>query len=125
MLRDFPIIIADESVDDRIIRCLQEQGYQVYSIGDEIPGISDFQVIDIAVVKNGYILTEDKDFGDIIVYNNNSKHRTGSLLLRILDLPISAKNQLILETLLHHSAQLKECFAVLTSKKLRIRKYNT
>ncbi len=125
MLREFPLINANESVDDRIIRFLRVEGQRVFSIGDETPGISDFHVIDIAVEKHGYILTEDKDFGDIIVYNSNSKHKTGSLLLRILDLPISAKNQLILETLLHNSAQLKECFVVLKSKKLRIRKYTS
>jgi len=54
MLRDFPLIIADESVDERIIRCLRIEGYRVYSISDETLGISVFQVIDIAIENQGY-----------------------------------------------------------------------
>ena len=110
-------------MDARIIRSLKEYGYIVFSISDETPGISDSNVIEIAVKKNGYIITEDKDFGDELVYNNQKSHQIGSLLLRIFDLPIDSKIQLVIETLSVHNKNLKESFSVLTSKKLRIRKY--
>ncbi len=45
------------------------------------------------------------------------------MLLRITDLPIDAKIQLIIETLSQHKESLKGSFSVLTSKKLRIRNY--
>ena len=124
MLPDFPLIIADESVDARIIRNLVSVGYEVYSIADETPGISDDKVIEIAIERNGFIITEDKDFGDVLVYSNSSLHMIGSLLLRIFDLPIEPKNKLILEALSRNRDTLKGSFSVLTSKKLRIRKYN-
>ena len=70
---------------------------------------------------NGYIITEDKDFGDELVYKQNSN--TGVMLLRILDLPIGAKKKLVLDALIDYNTLLRNSFAVLNSKKLRIRKY--
>ena len=121
MLLDFPIIIADESVDFRIVEHLVISGFRVYSIIKETPGISDKSVIDIASEMNGYIITEDKDFGDELVYKQNSN--TGVMLLRILDLPIGAKKKLILDALIDYNTLLRNSFAELNSKKLRIRKY--
>jgi len=45
--------------------------FRVYSIGIENPGISDSVVIKIAIDKDGYIITENKDFGDVLLYNKN------------------------------------------------------
>ena len=124
MLPEFPLIVADESVDARVIRMLSEYGFSVYSIAAEKPGISDSQVVAIAIENNGYIVTEDKDFGDILVYNTKKGHKSGSMLLRIFDLPVESKNHLVLATLLKHHEVLIGRFSVLTSKKLRIRPYN-
>lgn len=89
MLPDSFLIIADESVDARIIISLRELGYSVYSISKEKPGITDTEVIEIAIEKKGYILTEDKDFGDELVYRE--KHNVGGMLLRLQDLSIDKK----------------------------------
>ena len=123
MLPDFPIIVADESVDARIVRVLRQKGYRIYSVAEETPGITDDDVVSLATLKSAYILTEDKDFGDILVYNNTSNHSTGSMLIRIFDKTISATTELVSQTFELHSAQLLGNFAVLTSKKLRIRQY--
>ena len=53
MSPDFPLIIADESVDARIIRSLGDQGFSIYSIIHESPGITDSEVIKIAIQKMG------------------------------------------------------------------------
>ena len=120
MLYDFPIIVTDESVDARIIHSLVEKGYKTYSISKESPGISDNRVIEIAELKKWFIITEDKDFGDALVYHriNNS----GSLLLRFSETQIEQSINLVLETLSLHHTSLIQSFSVLTSKKLRIRK---
>ncbi len=121
MSPDFPLIIADESVDARIIRHLSDIGYSVYSIMAETPGIPDSKVIEIAIEKNGYLITEDKDFGDELVYRK--VHNVGSMLLRLSDKPIDARTLLITKTLAFHANSLLNAFSVLTSKKLRIRSY--
>ncbi len=121
MSHNFSLIIADESVDVRIIKSLIENGYAVYSIIVETPGITDLNVIRIAFEKNGFIITEDKDFGDELVYRK--AHNIGALLLRISDMVISDRIELVKNTFALHSEQMRWSFSVLTSKKLRIRKY--
>lgn len=121
MLPEFPLIIADESVDFRIIHGLRAKGYNVHSIITDSPGITDSRVIEIAIEKNGFILTEDKDFGDELVYRRSDK--VGSLLLRISDMAVDARNNLVIDTIINHGKELKGCFSVLTARKLRVRKY--
>lgn len=67
MLPELPLIMADESVDGRIIRALRNDGFSVFSIAESYRGIPDSQVIEIARYKNAFLITEDKDFGDELV----------------------------------------------------------
>ncbi len=60
MLHDFPIIIVDENLDARIVRSIIQFGYIVYSISDEKSGITDFEVIDIAIEKADLLLPRIK-----------------------------------------------------------------
>jgi predicted nuclease of predicted toxin-antitoxin system len=83
------LIIADESVDGRIICALLDDGYLVYAIINKNPGVPDSEVIEIAVENSGYIITEDKDFGDELVYRK--MQNVGSMLLRIADIPIELR----------------------------------
>lgn len=84
MSPEFPLIIADESVDARIILALKQDGFLVYSIAKECSGIPDIEVIQIAILKQALIITEDKDFGDEIVYKGVSPN-VSALLLRLSD----------------------------------------
>ena len=122
MSHNFPLIVVDESVDHRIVMQLIREEFSVYSITTEMPGITDTEVIAVSVELNGFILTEDKDFGDELVYRK--PQNIGSMLLRIHDMSISDKIKLIIDTFNDHSKDLKGNFSVLTSKKLRIRKYS-
>lgn len=121
MLRDFPVIIADESVDSRIVNALAEYGYEVYSISQQNAGISDSEVIEIALEKNEFILTEDKDFGDQLIYRKVAV--LGAMLLRLSGTSIAAKITSVTTVFAGHESELLGCFAVLSPHKLRIRKY--
>lgn len=58
--------LADESCDFTIVRCLRNAGYHVKSIAEDMPGISDSEVLHKARQENCILLTEDKDFGEWI-----------------------------------------------------------
>lgn len=116
----FPEIVADESVDARIIAALKQAGYIIYSIADYNGGIIDTEVISIALNKKAFIITEDKDFGDEIIFKKSA--HCGTLLLRLHGLDSSIKIPLVVDTLKKYDKELLYSFSVLTSKKLRIRK---
>src|SRR3954447_4282791 len=74
-------IVADESVDFRIVIALRAAGLIVYSIAEELPSITDISVLSIAVEKQALLITEDKDFGEL-VFRLKLPH-CGVLLIRI------------------------------------------
>jgi predicted nuclease of predicted toxin-antitoxin system len=43
-----------------------ELGHEVYSIREHQQGISDRMVIETVKLKKGFLITEDKDFGELI-----------------------------------------------------------
>ncbi len=59
-------IIADESVNFRFVKLLRAQGFEIYAIGESNVGISDTDVVKIAQKENSILITEDKDFGELV-----------------------------------------------------------
>lgn len=108
----FPEILADECVDRRLIDHLQSSGYIVVDIFSSARGSDDATVISLANNLNAFIIPEDKDFGNELVYNKNFHFGT---LLRI-------EEKKKLSVLQHYSDELIGNFSVLTKDKLRIRK---
>ena len=59
-------IVADESVDFRIISGLRQVGLNVLAIIELQPSITDNTVLNIACENEALLLTEDKDFGELV-----------------------------------------------------------
>lgn len=60
------MFLANENFPFPSIIILRNAGYGVQSIQQDYSGISDFEVIEIAINQNQIILTYDKDYGEII-----------------------------------------------------------
>ncbi|MFH0974454.1 MAG: DUF5615 family PIN-like protein [Spirochaetota bacterium] len=74
-------IIADENIPLKAVQNLRKNGTEIISISENSPGISDEEIIKIAQQNGGYILTFDKDFGELVF---RSRHIIdGVILLRI------------------------------------------
>jgi predicted nuclease of predicted toxin-antitoxin system len=67
------MIIFDENVEDYWIRLVKSKGYKYFSIRENCPGISDNEVINIALKYKGLIITEDKDFGELLFSHGAEK----------------------------------------------------
>ena len=74
-------LLADESVDHRIVKSLQENKYDIEAIVETHSGISDNEVLKIANELNAILLTEDKDFGELTY--RLKKPSKGIILLRL------------------------------------------
>lgn len=120
MSNNFPLIIADESTDARITVALKQAGYETFSIQQIMPGTDDLDIIAMAATKKGFILTEDKYFGDELVFKKVSNN--GAMLLRLAGVDIEEKIRLVLTAIEKHSEELRSAFSVLSKNKLRIRK---
>jgi predicted nuclease of predicted toxin-antitoxin system len=87
------------------------------SIAEDAASIRDEAVLSIAVQKDALLITEDKDFGDL-VFRFQMKHH-GILLIRIED--PQQKVETAGKTIRNHYLELKGKFSVLDKNKLRIK----
>ncbi len=114
-------IVADESVDHAVIVALRDAGYTLRAIVEEHPGWPDDQVVSFAFGENAFLITEDKDFGEL-TYRLKKPNR-GILLLRLQHLFGSAKASLVLGIMEHYASRLENAFSVLDASGLRIKPY--
>ena len=110
-------VVADESVDFRIVVQLRKAGLTVYSVSEQEPSIKDEKVLAIACDNNALLLTEDKDFGEL-VFRLHLPHR-GVLLIRIEDNEL--KISTVVETVFRYYAEMLNKFSVINNTKLRIK----
>lgn len=82
--------LADESCDFGVVRSLRNAGYEVTAIAEILPRADDKKVIKIALEKKSLLITEDKDFGQLVYANGYGS--VGVLLLRY---PASARKRLL------------------------------
>ena len=99
-------IVADESVDFRIVIQLRQIGLTVYAIVEQQPSIRDEQVLAIANEYEALLITEDKDFGEL-VFRLQLPHR-GILLIRIVD--AGQKIESVVRTIAKYHAELLDKF---------------
>ena len=81
--------LAEESCDFAVVRALRTEGHDVAAVAEWIGGAPDDRVIAMALASDRILLTEDKDFGQL-VYAHRLKSR-GVILIR---LPAHARSQL-------------------------------
>jgi predicted nuclease of predicted toxin-antitoxin system len=58
--------LCDECVDAGIVRRLRAAGHDVVFIVESARGATDDEIADFAVRESRLLLTEDKDFGEIV-----------------------------------------------------------
>ena len=59
-------LLADENIPARAIEALRVAGLDVLSIREHSPGISDDEVLRLAVAQARVIVTFDRDYGELI-----------------------------------------------------------
>ncbi|MCX5977544.1 MAG: DUF5615 family PIN-like protein [Coprothermobacterota bacterium] len=75
--------LIDESSGRAIVDFLRQAGHDVVSVAEESLGLPDLAVISFAENSGRILVTNDKDFGDLII---RSKARLpGLILLRLQD----------------------------------------
>ena len=74
------LFLADESCDACMIRMLRTNGHDVLAVADVHQGAADTTVINLALGLSRILLTEDKDFGQLVCAFGHG--HSGVILLR-------------------------------------------
>ena len=112
--------LIDESVEKPIVDWLRDQKYDVMYVAESSPGITDEEVIDIANSKSRILITNDKDFGELIF--RQGRITQGVLLIRATNEESSNKIRLVKEILERANNKLEGNFMVVNEVGIRIRK---
>lgn len=72
--------LADESCAGPVIRALREVGHDVVAIAEVAKGEPDEQVLERALNEKRVLITEDRDFGELVYARGRSS--AGVILVR-------------------------------------------
>lgn len=59
-------LLVDECFDIKLVKSLRDAGYDVAYIIELAPSITDREVLEIAYQQERILITEDKDFGELV-----------------------------------------------------------
>lgn len=114
-------IIVDENIAVQVVEKLQEDGHNVrYTIQGQ--GIADTIVLDMAYKQKALLITDDKDFGELVVHNKQQAF--GVLLVRLPGLAFDQKAEIVADVVREYGNALTSAFTVITKKSIRTRSLN-
>jgi predicted nuclease of predicted toxin-antitoxin system len=111
--------LADENVSRLVIERLRGRGFEVISIGDTRSGATDKDVLETANGQGCILITEDRDFGELVIRQRLSV--LGLILLELDRLSNAAEADLVLEVVSLHGDKLLGNLVVIEPTRVRVR----
>ncbi len=111
--------LLDQSTDRRLLHWLRQHGHDATVIAvDYPPSLPDTEVLTLAHGEQRILITEDRDFGEL-VFRQNQAHM-GIVYLRLGRAELPVKEQRLAFALSHYAERLDE-FLVVTLRSVRVR----
>lgn len=110
---------ADECCDALLVAGLRSDGHDVWCAQESARGWADELVLQHAFASNRILLTEDKDFGHLVV--RLGLPAIGIVLLRLHPEDTPSKLARLRELLRLHADRLTGSFIVIDASRVRIR----
>jgi predicted nuclease of predicted toxin-antitoxin system len=110
--------VADESCARPVIRALRESGHDVLAIAEILAGATDEQVLARAVDEKRVLITEDRDFGELVYARGRPS--AGVVLVRFQSRARHSKPATVVEAVAKLGVRLQQAFAVIEPGRVRI-----
>ena len=111
--------MADENFPQPALAALRKAGWEVFSVAEECPGISDEEVAALCSESQRVLLTFDKDFGELVFHRGLSAGSAVVLFRFIPESPEEAAD--VAMALLQSQPDLRGTFCVITRERIRVR----
>lgn len=113
-------LLADEGVDKPIVDILRKSGFDVHYILETNQGADDEAVLEISNREGRILLTQDKDFGELVF--RLQKVHYGIILIRLSDRSTGDKALIVNQVLTEHTDKFQNAFTVIQPNMIRIRR---
>lgn len=110
--------LADESLEYRVVEWLRKEGHDVVAVADEMSSIDNVRVLRLAHSGNRVLLTNDKDFGEL-VFRRKLGH-AGVVLFRLGDEEAESKIGKLARLLEELGSEIAGNFVVIGRSKIRL-----
>jgi predicted nuclease of predicted toxin-antitoxin system len=110
--------LADESCDFSVVRALRTAGHDVLAVAELASGSDDAMVMDLAFREQRILLTEDKDFGQLVFAHSHQS--SGVIFIRY---PANARQALpeaVVALAAETQTPLTGSFVVISPGRIRI-----
>jgi predicted nuclease of predicted toxin-antitoxin system len=108
---------VDECTGPGVAQWLRGEGHDVFSVFDEARGMSDGDVLAKALADQAILITNDKDFGEMIF--RERRDHNGIIFLRLADERAVNKIDILHQLLLNYAEKLPGQFVTVTESKVR------
>ena len=105
-------LLADEGMDGPVVEALRQAGHTVLYVAELAPSIKDDEVLQRANAQNALLVTQDKDFGEL-VFRQGLIHQ-GVVLVRLGGLPPGAKAGIVCAALALYAQAMQTAFTVIS-----------
>lgn len=110
--------LADVNIEKAIVDELRGLGYDTVWIAEEDPYLDDLSIFKITQKENRVLLTNDKDFGEIVFRQKLTP--AGIILFRIKGQDVREKVKLLKKLLASNEGRIMKHFVVVTKEKVRL-----
>lgn len=110
--------VVDECTGPVVAGWLRQQGHDVFSVYEQASGLGDPDILAEAVAEHRILITNDKDFGEM-VFRAGETHE-GIILLRLDDESPTNKIRVLQQLLDKYADRLAANFTVVTETAVRI-----
>lgn len=109
--------LVDECTGSKVAQWLRNENHEVFSVFDEARGMTDEEVLMKAFAETWILITNDKDFGEMVFRERRNHH--GVIFLRLDNERAANKIEVLRRLLESYSEKLPEEFVVATETKVR------
>jgi len=114
--------LADEGCDFQVVEVLRVAGHDVEAVAQVTPGAPDLDVIEFARLGKRILLTEDRDFGQL-VFAARAAEGAGVLYVRCPEAARITMPKQIVALVGRLGAELDRSFVVWTPRRVRVRPF--
>lgn len=111
--------IVDENIEVEIVEAIRKMGYDVEYVAETDPGATDEVLLQKARHLGAILVTNDKDFGELVF--RRKQVTAGVLLLRLPGVDPDRKADLVAKAVADHAGRFQGSFTVLGRRAIRVR----
>lgn len=111
--------MADECVSARLVKLLREAGHDVAYVAEMAASAADTEIIGLARRENRLLLTDDKDFGELIIRRRWAV--PGVVLMRIASEQPQTRWKRLEAAIAHFNEGLYGRYVVIEESRFRFR----